>query len=363
MLIYGKLFHCTIKSNYNNRAKFVKAKIQQNREIIISRLYSVTLKNILIVFEYQFLNGSSDNFLFSKLVSLSLLPDTNETKIYKINFQNSERMKKIVLLMIFAGLFVNMSCGTSGEKGNRQVEINTEFGNIKIKLYDETPLHRDNFIKLTKDGFYTDLLFHRVIQGFMIQGGDPESKNAQPGKRLGGGDLGYTIPAEINPKFFHRKGVLAAAREGDATNPEKRSSASQFYIVQGKVFRPGELDSLQTKLGDSRKQSMFQAKVKAVEPELNKLASEGKQDEIMARYNALKAEVIAEDAKLAPIKFTEDQRKAYTTIGGYPSLDNNYTIFGEVTEGLDVLDKIAAQPTDQFNRPQKDIKFTIKLIN
>ncbi|MFA5327771.1 MAG: peptidylprolyl isomerase [Prolixibacteraceae bacterium] len=272
-------------------------------------------------------------------------------------------MKKIALFLVFSGLLVNISCGTSEKKGERQIEIETEFGNIKIKLYDETPLHRDNFVKLTKEGFYTDLLFHRIIQGFMIQGGDPESKNAQPGKQLGGGDLGYTIPAEINPKFFHRKGVLAAAREGDRTNPEKRSSASQFYIVQGRVFRPGELDSLQTKLEDSRKQSMFQAKVKAIEPELNKLGAEGKQDEIMARYNALKEEVITEDARLAPIKFTDEQRKAYTTVGGYPSLDTNYTIFGEVTEGLDVLDKIAAQPTGRFDRPQQDIKFTIKLIN
>jgi cyclophilin family peptidyl-prolyl cis-trans isomerase len=156
--------------------------------------------------------------------------------------------------------------------------------------------------------------------------------------------------------------VLAAARMGDQVNPEKRSSASQFYILQGKVFRTGELDTLQTKLQETRKMNMMQVKMKSAEPELNKLGAEGKQDEMMARFNALKAEVETEAAKLAPIKFSEEQRKAYTTVGGYPSLDNNYTIFGEVTEGLEVMDKIADQAVDQFNRPQKDIKFKITLI-
>jgi cyclophilin family peptidyl-prolyl cis-trans isomerase len=196
----------------------------------------------------------------------------------------------------------------------------------------------------------------------MIQGGDPDSKNAQPGQMLGRGDLGYTVQAEINPKFFHRRGVLAAARQGDQVNPEKRSSASQFYILQGKVFRPGELDTLRLKMEESRKMSLMQAKVKAVEPELNKLSMEGKQDEVMAKINAIRDTVAAEASKLPPIVFSEQQKQAYTTVGGYPSLDNNYTIFGEVVEGLEVIDKIAAQPTDQNNRPQTDIKFSIKLI-
>jgi len=271
-------------------------------------------------------------------------------------------MKKLALFMVFAGLFVNLSCGVSTKSKETIVQIKTEFGNIKIKLYDETPLHRDNFIKLTKDGIYTDLLFHRVIQGFMIQGGDPDSKNAEPGKQLGNGDLGYTIPAEINPKFFHRRGVLAAARHGDDINPERRSSASQFYILQGKVFRPEELDTMEVKMDESRKMSMLQAKIKSVEPELNKLGAEGKQDELMARYNAVKEEVLAEAAQLPSLKFTEEQRKAYTTVGGYPSLDNGYTVFGEVIEGMDVVDNIAKQPTDMYDRPQKDIKFKITIL-
>lgn len=272
-------------------------------------------------------------------------------------------MNKLALFLVAAVLSLNISCGLAGNnKEEKMVQIETEFGTIKIKLYNETPQHRDNFIKLTSEGFYTDLLFHRVIQGFMVQGGDPNSKNAEPGKMLGGGDLGYTIPAEINPKFFHRRGILAAARMGDQANPEKRSSASQFYILQGKVFRPGELDSLQTKMEDSRKMSMMQLRVKKIEPELNKLAAEGKQDEIMTRINALRDTVTTEAAKLPPLRFSDEQKKAYTTVGGYPSLDNSYTIFGEAIEGLDVIDKIAQQPTDQYNRPQKDIKFSIKTI-
>jgi cyclophilin family peptidyl-prolyl cis-trans isomerase len=272
-------------------------------------------------------------------------------------------MKKLALLLLLAGLFVNVSCARTDTKNGKTAKIETEFGTITIRLYDETPLHRDNFVKLTEEVFYNDLLFHRIIQGFMIQGGDPGSRNAEPGKRLGGGDLGYTIPAEINPKFFHRKGVLAAARKGDQVNPERKSSASQFYIVQGTVFRPGELDTMQINLADARKLSMFQTRLKAIEPELKKLSAEGKQDEIMARVNALKEEVAAEDAKLPPAKFTDEQRIAYTTIGGTPSLDNSYTIFGEVTEGMDVIDKIAAQATDQNDRPKRDIKFKITMIN
>jgi cyclophilin family peptidyl-prolyl cis-trans isomerase len=272
-------------------------------------------------------------------------------------------MKKFALFFTVFSIIAFISPGMPQEKETAKIRIETEFGLIKLKLYDETPLHRDNFIKLIRDSFYRDLLFHRVIQGFMIQGGDPDSKNAEPGKQLGSGDLGYTIPAEINPKFFHRKGVLAAARTGDQVNPEKRSSASQFYIMQGRIFRPGELDSLELKMNETRKVNLLQTRLKEIETELNKLGSEGKQTEMMARFNALKEEVTAESAKLPPLKFTDEQRKTYTTIGGYPSLDNNYTIFGEVIEGLDVVDSIARQPVDQNNRPLKDIKFSITLLN
>lgn len=271
-------------------------------------------------------------------------------------------MKKIALILFFAGLLLNTSCGNAGNNNETKVKIETEFGTIKIKLYNETPLHRDNFVKLISDGVYKDLLFHRVINHFMIQGGDPQSRNAEPGKLLGTGDLGYTVPAEINPKFFHRRGVLAAARQNDDINPEKRSSASQFYILQGRKFRAGELDTLQINMNEARKMGIFQAKLKQVEPELNKLGAEGKQDELMARYNAIKEEVLAEVAKLAPLAFSDEQRKVYTTVGGFPSLDNKYTIFGEVIEGMEVVDEIAKQETDRNDRPMKDIKFTITVL-
>jgi cyclophilin family peptidyl-prolyl cis-trans isomerase len=271
-------------------------------------------------------------------------------------------MKKLAFVFVFAGLFINISCGFGDNKEKeKMVQIETEFGNIKIKLYNETPLHRDNFIKLTKDGVYTDLLFHRVIQGFMIQGGDPQSKNAEPGKKLGVGDLGYTIPAEINPKFFHHRGILAAARQGDEINPEKRSDASQFYILQGRVFKPEELDTLRLKLEETRNMNLFQTRLKAVEPELNKLGTDGKQDELLARLATLKKEVSDEAARLPRIQFSEEQIKAYTTVGGYPSLDNSYTVFGEVIEGMGVVDNIAKQSTDKYDRPLKDIKFSISI--
>lgn len=195
----------------------------------------------------------------------------------------------------------------------QRVKLSTEYGDMIIKLYNETPLHRDNFIKLVKEGFYNDLLFHRVIEGFMIQGGDPESKGAPSTKMLGNGGPGYTITQEINSKFIHKKGALAAARMPDDMNPQKESSGSQFYIVHGSVFNQQSLDQLsqQTRVG-----------------------------------------------------YSQEQANMYTSIGGYPPLDMQYTVFGEVTEGLDIIDKIAAQPVNQQfgNRPRSDIKFTISLI-
>lgn len=270
-------------------------------------------------------------------------------------------MKRLILIFVLAALLINTSCGVTGE-GEKKVQIDTPYGPIKVKLYDETPQHRDNFLKLVDEGFYSELLFHRVIRNFMIQGGDPNSKNAAPGQMLGSGDLGYTIPAEINPKFFHRRGILAAARQGDQVNPEKRSSASQFYILHGKVFRPTELDTLLMKLEENRKAAMMQARIKTIEPQLNKLNAEGNQVELMAKINAIRDSVASEVAKLPPLSFSDEQRKAYTTVGGYPSLDNSYTIYGEVIEGMEIVDSIAAQPVNAQNRPLEDLKFSIKRI-
>jgi len=275
----------------------------------------------------------------------------------------TKQMKRLIFILGMLVFLLSSLCSQADDsKKEKEVALETEFGTIRIKLYNETPLHRDNFLKLVDEGFYTDLLFHRVIKNFMIQGGDPDSKNATPDQHLGSGDLGYKIPAEINPKFFHHRGVLAAAREGDRVNPEKQSSASQFYILQGRVFRYTELDSLLLKLEDNRKNNLFQARILAVEPELNQLKVEGKQAELMAKVQAIRDSVTAQTAKLAPLTFTQEQINAYTTIGGYPSLDNNYTIYGEVIEGMEIVDMIANQPTNPGDRPQKDIKFTIKRI-
>ncbi len=187
--------------------------------------------------------------------------------------------------------------------------IETDYGNMKVKLYDETPQHRDNFKKLVANGFYDDLLFHRVINGFMIQGGDPDSKGAGPEVRLGGGGPGYTIPAEIGK--LHFKGALSAARQGDAVNPEKKSSGSQFYIVHGKKSSDQELNAM---------------------------------------------------AQRAGITYTAEDKEKYKTAGGTPFLDNNYTVFGEVVEGLEVIDKIAAVQTAPGDRPVQDVKMKIKKI-
>lgn len=188
------------------------------------------------------------------------------------------------------------------------VEITTEYGTMKIKLYNETPKHRDNFIKLVSEGFYNDLLFHRIIKGFMIQGGDPQSKGATPEKMLGSGDVGYKVPAEIQNGLHHKKGALCAARDG---NPEKASSGCQFYIVQGKTFTDEEINAMEARLG---------------------------------------------------FKYTEKQRNDYKTLGGTPQLDQNYTVFGEVIEGMDVIDKIAAVKTKPGDRPEQDVKMTIKVL-
>lgn len=209
-------------------------------------------------------------------------------------------MRKIViiLVLVLASTFVFAQ--------STKVLIETSKGKITVILYDDTPLHRDNFVKLAESGYYNDLLFHRVIKSFMVQAGDPNSKNAPANARLGGGGPGYTIPAEIvYPTHFHKKGALAAARTGDNVNPKRESSGSQFYIVQGQVYTDMKLDQFEKALGKT---------------------------------------------------FTKKERDAYATIGGTPHLDNQYTVFGEVVEGMDVIDKIAAVETQPGDRPVEDVK-------
>lgn len=219
-------------------------------------------------------------------------------------------MKKISFLAIFllAAMLpmaqtLDTKAATKGE--GVKVMIETSMGPIVVLLYDETPMHRDNFIKLAESGVYDELLFHRVIKGFMIQAGDPKSRDAKPGQMLGEGSLGYTIPAEIVPQYFHKRGALCAARQGDDVNPKRESSASQFYIVQGNVFDEGTIEKI---------------------------------------------------AQAYKKKFTKEQIKTYATVGGAPHLDGDYTVFGEVLEGMEVVDEIASVACDRFNRPKEDVK-------
>ena len=238
-----------------------------------------------------------------------------------------------------------------------RVLMHTNKGDIKLKLYNDTPLHRDNFIKLVKEGLYNGLLFHRVIKDFMIQGGDVTSKDAPMNKQLGAGDLGYTVPAEFRyPKYFHKKGALAAPRQPDDVNPQKKSDMSQFFIVQGKVYRETELDTLERTANYPARQKALKEFYAPVRAELNMIKMSNKR-EYQKRLRMINAQIDSViQATPGHLLFTDEQRKAYTTVGGCHHLDGTYTIFGELTEGFDVLDQIATQPKDQNDRPKKDIR-------
>lgn len=243
------------------------------------------------------------------------------------------------------------------------VLIETEFGNIEVCLYDETPLHRDNFLKLAKEGFYNDLLFHRVIKDFMIQGGDPSSRDSALSVQLGAGDLGYTVPAEfVYPKYFHKKGALAAARTGDEVNPKKESSGSQFYIVTGNVFSEKQLKDMEKQRYERLKQTIF-GELQVIHREtIKELYRNGEKETLAELKNNLIAETEAEAAeRKTESYFTEEEIAAYTTIGGTPFLDNQYTVFGEVVEGLEILDKIQEVATNGSDRPLKNVKMQVRL--
>ncbi len=237
------------------------------------------------------------------------------------------------------------------------VKLDTTAGTIRIKLYDETPRHRDNFIKLVKDKTYNGLLFHRVIKEFMVQGGDVTSKDAPAGKSLGAGDLGYTIPAEfVYPRYFHKKGALCAARTGDEVNPERASSASQFYIVTGKVYTDTELAQLQKQKESRLKQTIFNRLQSENKPKIMELYRSGDRDELTILRDTLvgKAELETEKRKEEAC-FTVEQREAYMTVGGVPFLDNEYTVYGEVVSGMDIVEKIEAAETNASDRPLENI--------
>jgi peptidyl-prolyl cis-trans isomerase B (cyclophilin B) len=286
------------------------------------------------------------------------------------NFYNNffkikmKAMKQIMVfvLLVFAATLV--SCSSSAKKGNSSVVlVKTDFGNIKIRLYEKTPEHRKNFIKLTQEDFYDGLLFHRVIENFMIQGGDPESKNAEPGQRLGGGSPDYTLPAEFVPEYYHKRGAVAAARRGGPSNPEKRSSSSQFYIVQGKVFTHGELDTLEMMKNSRIRNEMAAKEMENHRAELEEFRNNNDRQGFNIRVAEIKEKVDSlMEANGTKFEITEEQREIYTTIGGYPSLDGEYTVFGEVIEGMEVVDKIAAVETDEYDRPVENVIMDVELV-
>ncbi|MGI6717602.1 MAG: peptidylprolyl isomerase [Bacteroidales bacterium] len=274
----------------------------------------------------------------------------------------SRILKQFIFIMV---IFLGINACKSQQKGD--VIIHTDYGDIVVELYDDTPLHKENFLKLVEEGFYDSLLFHRVISNFMIQGGDPESKNAKEGAMLGSGGPGYTIPAEINPHHIHKKGALSAARQGDQVNPEKRSSGSQFYIVQGQKYNDSQIKQFDQRRADLKMQTLFNEFLQdsANADYLNRL-QEAYLAQDQKKYNSVIEEIYPElEEKLnedTSWKLTEEQKEIYKTIGGTPHLDNDYTVFGEVIEGLEVIDKIAAVRTDKNDRPYEDVKMWAEVI-
>lgn len=236
------------------------------------------------------------------------------------------------------------------------VKLETTMGNITVDLYNETPKHRDNFIKLVKEGVYDSTLFHRVIKQFMIQAGDPDSKNASDTAMLGSGDVGYTIPAEFNPKFFHKKGVLAAARQGDDVNPEKASSGCQFYIVTGRKFTEPQLLGMENKINEQREEALFDSLARQHMKEIYKMRKAGDNAGLLELQDTLEAQARELADKEEKFRFTPEQIKAYSTIGGAPHLDGSYTVFGEVTEGMEVVDNIEIAKTNRADRPIENIR-------
>lgn len=257
---------------------------------------------------------------------------------------------KFTRLITLALFLLITACDTPGAGDSVIVLIKTSAGDIKVKLYNETPLHRDNFIKLVNSGFYEGISFHRVISEFMIQAGDPQTK--PDNKEIPDSLKNYTIPAEFNSQLFHKKGALAAARQGNEINPYMRSSGTQFYIVQGKKYTDDELNGAEIRINNQIKQGKFNILVRETSDSLRSAGTSATDAEVqeIASGKMFKYLTTTQD-----FKFTPEQRIIYTTIGGTPRLDANYTVFGEVTEGLDVVDKIASEKTDPSDKPLNNI--------
>ncbi|MBQ9287207.1 MAG: peptidylprolyl isomerase [Bacteroidaceae bacterium] len=271
-------------------------------------------------------------------------------------------MKKIIALLVLLLVFCackaekKMTPFSSVSDDDTIVLIETSSGDIKVKLYSDTPKHRDNFIKNIKEHVYDGIIFHRVVKNFMIQAGDPSAKDLPQGAPAGGGDVNWTVPAEIiYPKYFHKYGALAAARENDDVNPNKESSGCQFYIVTGTKWTEAKLMSKEKELNDVRQKEYFNKLVKESKDEVAKLRKNKDTVKLLELQDSLERKSEEMLKENPAIKITPEQEKIYSTIGGMPHLDNNYTVFGEVVEGMDIVEAISKVRTDRRNRPVDDI--------
>lgn len=268
--------------------------------------------------------------------------------------------KKVILVFVIL-LFAKF---TFGQATNSIILIETNMGNIKIMLYKETPKHRKNFLQLIENGHFSGTLFYRVIKGFVAQGGSQDSRNAPAGKMIGYGSSNRTIESEFNPKFFHKKGAIAAPRKPDKVNIFKESDISQFYIAHGRVFTDEELTLMEKEVNiPLRKQIVKKFLTPSKRAVLDSLKKAKKVDEFRAIAKKIKESIEFDyNSSNEKLEFSEARRKAYTSIGGVPHLDNNYTVFGEVIEGLNVLDRIANLKTDANDRPYQDVKMKVKIV-
>ncbi|MDD2563892.1 MAG: peptidylprolyl isomerase [Salinivirgaceae bacterium] len=272
-------------------------------------------------------------------------------------------MKNLGLLIILNLLFISITFGQESQK-RKKVEIDTKFGVMVIELYNETPKHRDNFLKLVSQKYYDGVLFHRVINNFMIQGGDPNSRNAQPNEQLGNGGPNYTIDAEILPQLFHKKGALAAARQGDNVNPLKKSSGSQFYIVHGQKYTEAQMNATINRAN----QTQIQELTKEYISKNQKIADQLKEFQEAKLYDSVNSivqnimNIVQNSPDFKPKTYRSEKIQAYSTIGGTPHLDEGYTVFGQVVSGLSIIDSIAAQPVGKSDRPIENLKMKIKIV-
>jgi peptidyl-prolyl cis-trans isomerase B (cyclophilin B) len=272
------------------------------------------------------------------------------------------KTRKSVFILLALALLTACAAGSKkseenmSEENRVKVKLETTMGDITLALYNETPLHRDNFVKLVKEGVYDSTLFHRVIKQFMIQAGDPQSKTAADTAMLGSGDVGYTIPAEFRKELFHRRGVLAAAREPDEVNPEKASSGCQFYIVTGRKFTQAQIEGLEVRMNEARQQAIFDSLCREHMKEIYKLRRAGQNDRLLELQDSLEAQAEELMDKEPKFALSDEQKQAYTTVGGAPHLDGGYTVFGEVTDGMDTVEKIEIARTNRADRPLENIR-------